>query len=42
MPPFDPSQYEPMPDIEIDPHDEYYVGKKTLENLLREIDAYEG
>jgi tetratricopeptide (TPR) repeat protein len=41
MPPFDPSKYEPMPDVEIDPDDEYHVGDQTLEDLLREIDAAE-
>jgi hypothetical protein len=42
MPPFDPSKYEPMPEVEIDPDDEYHVGDQTLEDLLREIDALEG
>lgn len=41
MPPFDPAKYEPMPEVEIDPHDEYHVGEQTLEDLLREIDASE-
>ncbi|MGH9852671.1 MAG: hypothetical protein ACREBD_22780, partial [Blastocatellia bacterium] len=27
MPPFDPSKYEPMPEVEIDPEDEFHVGK---------------
>jgi hypothetical protein len=25
MPPFDPSKFEPMPDVEINPKDEFYV-----------------
>jgi hypothetical protein len=29
MPPFDPSKYEPMPEVEIDPDDEFHVGKQT-------------
>ncbi len=41
MPPFDASKYEPMPAVEIDPHDEFYVGEQTLEDLLREIEASE-
>jgi tetratricopeptide (TPR) repeat protein len=27
MPPFDVSKYEPMPDVELDPEDEFHVGK---------------
>jgi tetratricopeptide (TPR) repeat protein len=27
MPPFDASKYEPMPEVEIDPEDEFHVGK---------------
>jgi tetratricopeptide (TPR) repeat protein len=27
MPPFDESKFEPMPDVEIDPHDEFHVGE---------------
>jgi hypothetical protein len=27
MPPFDPSRHEPMPEVEIDPEDEFHVGK---------------
>lgn len=26
MPPFDPSKYEPMPEVEIDPEDEFHAG----------------
>jgi hypothetical protein len=26
MPPFDESKYEPMPEVEIDPDDEFHVG----------------
>jgi hypothetical protein len=26
MPPFDGSQFEPMPEVEIDPDDEFHVG----------------
>jgi hypothetical protein len=26
MPPFDESKYEPMPEVEINPKDEFYVG----------------
>jgi hypothetical protein len=29
MPPFDPSKYEPMPEVEIDPEDEFHVGMQT-------------
>lgn len=25
LPPFDPSQFEPMPEVELNPHDEFYV-----------------
>ncbi len=28
MPPFDESKYEPMPDVEIDPEDEFFAGKE--------------
>lgn len=31
MPPFDESKFEPMPDIEIDPEDEFHVGKSEEE-----------
>jgi tetratricopeptide (TPR) repeat protein len=41
MPPFDAAKYEPMPAVEIDPHDEFHVGTQTLEDLLREIEASE-
>jgi hypothetical protein len=27
MPPFDESKFEPMPEVEIDPDDEFHVGK---------------
>jgi tetratricopeptide (TPR) repeat protein len=26
LPPFDPSKYEPMPEVEIDPEDEFHIG----------------
>jgi hypothetical protein len=26
LPPFDESNYEPMPEVEIDPEDEFHVG----------------
>jgi hypothetical protein len=29
MPPFDPSKYEPMPEVEIDPEDEFHIGTQT-------------
>jgi len=29
MPPFDPSKFEPMPEVEIDPDDEFHFGKDT-------------
>lgn len=29
MPPFDPSKYEPMPEVEIDPEDEFHIGAQT-------------
>jgi hypothetical protein len=28
MPPFDESKFEPMPDVEIDPNDEFHEGKE--------------
>ncbi|HVG31547.1 MAG TPA: DUF4062 domain-containing protein [Pyrinomonadaceae bacterium] len=31
MPPFDELKYEPMPEVEIDPEDEFHVGKKADE-----------
>lgn len=31
MPPFDESKFEPMPEVEIDPEDEFHAGKKTDE-----------
>jgi hypothetical protein len=27
LPPFDESQHEPMPEVEIDPEDEFHVGE---------------
>jgi len=27
MPPFDASKYEPMPEVELDPEDEFHIGK---------------
>jgi tetratricopeptide (TPR) repeat protein len=32
MPPFDASKFEPMPEVEIDPEDEFHVGKNAGEN----------
>ena len=29
MPPFDPSKHEPMPEVEIDPEDEFHIGAQT-------------
>jgi tetratricopeptide (TPR) repeat protein len=29
MPPFDASKYEPMPEVEINPHDEFYVEENS-------------
>ena len=29
LPPFDASKYEPMPEVELDPEDEFHVGKLT-------------
>ncbi len=29
MPPFDPSKHEPMPQVEINPEDEFHIGKQT-------------
>jgi len=29
MPRFDPSKYEPMPEVEIDPEDEFHIGAQT-------------
>jgi hypothetical protein len=29
MPPFDPSKYEAMPQVEIDPEDEFHIGAQT-------------
>ncbi len=29
LPPFDESKFEPMPEVEINPHDEFYVEKNT-------------
>lgn len=31
MPPFDETKFEPMPEVEIDPEDEFHVGKKAEE-----------
>jgi hypothetical protein len=31
MSPFDESKFEPMPEVEIDPEDEFHVGKKAEE-----------
>jgi tetratricopeptide (TPR) repeat protein len=30
MPPFDESKFEPMPEVEINPHDEFYVDEETI------------
>lgn len=32
LPPFDPSKFEPMPEVEINPKDEFYVEVDTQEN----------
>jgi tetratricopeptide (TPR) repeat protein len=32
MPPFDESKFEPMPEVEIDPDDEFHVGKSSEED----------
>ena len=32
MPPFDPSKFEPMPEVEIDPDDEFHEGKTVDES----------
>jgi hypothetical protein len=29
MPPFDESKFEPMPEVEIDPEDEFHAGKSS-------------
>lgn len=31
MPPFDGSKFEPMPEVEINPHDEFYVDEETVQ-----------
>jgi len=31
MPPFDESKFEPMPEVEIDPDDEFHVGDKAVQ-----------
>jgi tetratricopeptide (TPR) repeat protein len=31
MPPFDESKFEPMPEVEINPHDEFYVDEETVQ-----------
>jgi hypothetical protein len=31
MPPFDESKFEPMPEVEIDPEDEFHAGKNVDE-----------
>lgn len=33
MPPFDESKFEPMPEVEIDPEDEFHVGDTGLDEL---------
>ena len=35
MPPFDASKYEPMPDVELDPEDEFHVGQ------IAKLDSWE-
>ncbi|MGZ8842846.1 MAG: hypothetical protein ACXW18_04235, partial [Pyrinomonadaceae bacterium] len=30
MPPFDESKFEPMPEVEIDPEDEFHVGDGSI------------
>jgi tetratricopeptide (TPR) repeat protein len=32
LPPYDESRYEPMPEVQIDPEDEYHAGEKKPEN----------
>jgi hypothetical protein len=32
MPPFDESKFEPMPEVEIDPEDEFHVGESSEED----------
>jgi hypothetical protein len=32
MRPFDPSKHEPMPEVEIDPEDEFHMGAQTSRN----------
>jgi hypothetical protein len=32
MPPFDEAKFEPMPEVEIDPLDEFHVGKNEAES----------
>jgi tetratricopeptide (TPR) repeat protein len=34
MPPFDESKFEPMPEVEIDPEDEFHVGKSSDADLV--------
>jgi len=29
LPPFDASKYEPMPEVEIDPEDEFHIGTQV-------------
>jgi len=32
MPPFDESKFEPMPKVEINPHDEFYVDEESIDS----------
>ncbi|MEK6337044.1 MAG: DUF4062 domain-containing protein [Acidobacteriota bacterium] len=35
MPPFDESKFEPLPEVEIDPEDEFHVGNSSEADLLK-------
>lgn len=37
LPPFDESKFEPMPEVEINPKDEYWVDPDRLDDLLEEL-----
>jgi tetratricopeptide (TPR) repeat protein len=37
MPPFDESKYEPMPEVEIDPEDEFHAGKRADEQVVGSV-----
>ncbi len=36
MPAFDESKFEPMPEVEINPKDEYWVDPDSLDQLLED------